>query len=121
MWKDIYADTVTGSMDYAIKETARRRTIQVAYNKKHGITPKTIIKKIKDITDTLDREHNKAVDMLLDTDEELFKKNPKKLIREKMKEMEEAVKILDFESAAIIRDEIKALEEKLGKNEKARG
>ena len=109
----LYADTVTGSMERAMGETARRRSIQVAYNKKHGITPKTIIKKIKDITDTLEREHRSAVDQLLATDEKLFAKSPKKLIKAKKKEMEEAVRDLDFESAAIIRDEIRALEARL--------
>ena len=109
----LYADTMTGSMERAISETARRRKIQVAYNTKHGITPKTIIKKIKDITDTLQREHRQAVDMLLETDEKLFAKSPKKLIKMKKKDLEEAVKNLDFESAAIIRDELLALSKKL--------
>src|SRR3990167_8459740 len=59
----LYADKITGSMERAMGETARRRTIQTAYNKKHGITPKTIIKKIKDITDTLEREHRSAVNL----------------------------------------------------------
>lgn len=106
----LYADNITGSIERAIGETNRRRTIQLAYNKEHGITPKTIIKKIKDITDTLEREHGLAVKTLLSTDEEMFKKNPKKLIKDKMKEMEDAVENLDFETAAIIRDEIKVLE-----------
>jgi len=109
----LYADTVTGSMERAISETARRRTIQTAYNKAHGITPKTIVKKIKDITDTLDREHHQAVNLLLETDEKLFAKSPKKLIKVKKKEMEEAVRDLDFESAAILRDEIRSLNSKL--------
>ncbi|MBX4189094.1 excinuclease ABC subunit UvrB [Candidatus Parcubacteria bacterium] len=116
----LYADTVTGSMERAIGETNRRRGIQVAYNTKHGITPKTIIKKIKDITDTLDREHHQAVDTLLETDAKLFEKNPKKLIKAKMNEMEEAVKVLDFESAAILRDELKVLESRLEKSEKSK-
>ncbi|MEK7176681.1 MAG: excinuclease ABC subunit UvrB [Patescibacteria group bacterium] len=111
----LYADTITGSMETAINETARRRSIQVAYNTKHGITPKTIIKKIKDITDTLEREHNSAVNLLLETDEKVFAKSPKKLIKEKKKEMEEAVRILDFETAAILRDEILLLEKRLEK------
>ena len=50
---------ITGSMERAISETNRRRAIQVAYNTKHGITPKTIIKKIHDITDQLQSEHQK--------------------------------------------------------------
>ncbi|MDP2641999.1 MAG: helicase-related protein [bacterium] len=106
----LYADSVTGSMERAIGETARRRTLQTAYNKAHGVTPKTIIKKIKDITDTLEREHNQAVNLLLETDEKLFSKSPRKLIKAKKQEMEEAVRDLDFETAAILRDEIRALE-----------
>ena len=106
----LYADTVTGSMERAIGETSRRRSLQTVYNKTHNITPKTIIKKIKDITDTLEREHHQAVSLLLETDEKLFAKSPKKLIKMKKKEMAEAVYDLDFESAAILRDEIKVLE-----------
>lgn len=110
----LYADTVTGSMERAMGETKRRRELQIAYNKKHGITPQTIIKKIKDITDTLEREHHQAVDLLLETDEKIFAKDPKKLIKEKREQMEEAVKNLDFETAAIIRDEIAVLEKRFG-------
>lgn len=109
----LYADLITKSIKYAIEETERRRKLQMDYNKQHGITPKTIIKKIKDITDTLEREHHHAVETLLETDEKLFYKSPRKLIKNKMQEMEDAVKVLDFETAAIIRDEIKILEAKL--------
>ncbi|KKU54734.1 MAG: UvrABC system protein B [Parcubacteria group bacterium GW2011_GWA1_47_11] len=109
----LYADTVTGSMERAISETARRRSLQTTYNRSHGITPKTIVKKIKDITDTLEREHHSAVGLLLEADEKLFAKSPRKLIKAKQKEMAEAVRDLDFESAAILRDEIKVLNEKL--------
>ncbi|MDQ3089635.1 MAG: excinuclease ABC subunit UvrB [bacterium] len=109
----LYADKITSSMERAMNETKRRRTIQLAYNKKHGITPKTIIKKIKDITDTLERGHHKAVGILLETDEKIFAKDPKKLIKEKREQMEEAVRNLDFETAAIIRDEIKVFETRL--------
>lgn len=111
----LYADHMTGSMERAISETTRRREVQIAYNKKHGITPKTIIKKIHDITDQLQSEHTKTVATLLTIDEEFFKKDPKKLIKQKEKQMNGAVKILDFETAAILRDEIKALEEMLEK------
>lgn len=116
----LYADKMTGSMDRAMNETKRRRTIQMAYNKKHGITPTTIMKKIKDITDTLEREHHHAVDLLLETDSKLFDKDPKKLIKAKKEEMEDAVRDLDFETAAIIRDEIKVLEERLIKSLKSK-
>jgi len=111
----IYADTITGSIKRAIQETNRRRAIQVAYNKEHGITPKTIMKKIHDITDSMKREHDKAVDAELVLDEVIFAKDPKKLIKTKESEMNEAVKILDFETAALLRDEIQALYEKFEK------
>lgn len=106
----LYADTLTGSMDRAIKETNRRRQIQLEYNKAHGITPKTIIKKINDITDQIQSEHAKTVKTLLHFDEEMFKKSPLKLIKEKERQMNAAVKVLDFETAAILRDEIAVLE-----------
>jgi excinuclease ABC subunit B len=109
----LYADTMTSSMERAINETNRRREIQLAYNKKHGITPKTIIKKIKDIAEELETEHEKSVAFNLAIDNEVFKKDPKKLIKLKQEEMEEAVKELDFETAAILRDEIRALQAKL--------
>jgi excinuclease ABC subunit B len=105
----IYADHITGSIERAIKETQRRRGIQEAHNKKHGITPKTIIKAIKDITDQLQSDHKKAVGEQLKIDKLEFEKNPKALIKKKEAEMNEAVKILDFESAAILRDEIQEL------------
>ena len=109
----LYADSVTGSMERAISETNRRREIQIAHNKKHGITPKSIIKNIADITEQLQGDHEKAVGTLLSIDMELFKKNPRKLIKDKERQMNGAVKILDFETAAILRDEIKELEKKL--------
>ena len=70
----LYADIITGSLERAIGETNRRRSIQIDYNKKHGITPKTILKKIKDITEELEDKHKKAVNAELDLDIELFKK-----------------------------------------------
>ena len=139
----LYADIMTGSLERAIGETNRRRAIQVAYNKKNGITPKTIIKKIKDITEELENKHEKAVNAELDLDVELFKKafvkdkNKKgktekesisnlllpddernklvynKIINIKEKEMNRAVKELDFETAAILRDEIMMLKRKI--------
>ncbi|MCX6756459.1 MAG: excinuclease ABC subunit UvrB [Candidatus Nomurabacteria bacterium] len=139
----LYADKMTGSMERAIGETTRRRNIQIAYNKKNKITPKTILKKIQDITQQLENKHEKAVNAELDLDIELFKKafakdkNKKgktekdsinnlllsdeernvivydKIIKMKEKEMNGAVKELDFETAAILRDEIMMLKRKL--------
>lgn len=109
----LYADNLTGSLERAMEETNRRRALQVAYNKEHGITPKTIQKNIKDITDQLTKEHNKAVASELAIDKKLFDKNPNKLLKIKEKQMKEAVKVLDFETAAILRDEIKILRERM--------
>lgn len=105
----LYADTVTGSMERAMNETSRRRALQMAYNTKHGITPKTIIKKIQDITEHMKSEHDKTVSTLLEFDKKMFAKDPGKLIKQKEKQMEGAVKMLDFETAAILRDEIAEL------------
>ncbi len=106
----LYAESITGSMRYALDETARRRTLQIAYNTEHGITPQTIKKNIHDITEALESEHDRAVRANVVLDREVFAKDPKKLIRLKEREMQDAVKVLDFETAAILRDEIAALE-----------
>lgn len=110
----LYADVMTGSLERAIAETNRRRTIQMAYNEEHGITPTTIEKRIHDITEELQSDHAKAVNAELDIDKKLFAKNPEKLIKLKEKQMKEAVKMLDFETAAILRDEIQVLKDRMG-------
>ncbi len=110
----LYADSLTNSLENAINETARRRAIQVEYNTAHNITPKTIQKNIKDITDMMQSEHQKTVGNLAMLDGELFKSNPEEFIDLKRVEMDEAVARLDFETAAIIRDEISSLIEKSG-------
>ncbi|TSD06359.1 MAG: excinuclease ABC subunit B [Parcubacteria group bacterium Greene0714_7] len=111
----LYADGMTGSMERAIGETNRRRAVQLAYNTKHGITPKTIHKNIKDITETLQSERAAAITMLLAVDEDRTHdpKALKALISEKRQQMEDAVEVLDFETAALLRDEVYKLEEKL--------
>jgi len=109
----LYADRMTGSMDRAINETNRRRKIQIEYNKKHGITPKTIKKHITDIRDQMFSDHEKTVNTIIGIDIDNFKKNPKKFIKTKEKQMSDAVKVLDFETAALIRDEIIELQKML--------
>ena len=111
----LYADNMTPSLEKAVSETNRRRELQLEYNKKHGITPKTIAKEIKSIADQMRSEHDETIDTLLKIDMDLFKANPKKILKEKRRLMSEAVSILDFETAAIIRDEIKYLEKSLEK------
>lgn len=108
----LYADQLTGSIERAMGETNRRRAIQIAYNKEHGITPITIKKKIHDITDQLQSDHEKAVRADLAIDKEIFSGNKRKLIRLKRQQMNEAVKALDFETAALLRDELISLEGK---------
>jgi len=105
----LYADVMTDSMKKAIDETERRRKLQISYNKKHDITPKTIIKNINDITEQIMSRHEKAALLLAKEDLGVYGTNFKKLIKEKERQMSEAIKILDFESAAILRDEIKIL------------
>lgn len=106
----LYADTSSKALEYAISETERRRALQLAYNEAHGITPRTIAKEIRSIADQLRTEHDETVDQLLKVDLERFAQAPKKVLKEKRRQMEEAVAILDFETAAIIRDEIAHLE-----------
>ncbi len=107
----LYADSVTGSMQRAIDETERRRDIQATYNKKHSITPKSIQKAIKDISDQFSTTHQKAVGKLVEMDKATAKNKQelKKLIKDKQKTMLQAAKDLDFETAALLRDEIKIL------------
>ncbi len=120
----LYADNITGSMQRAMQETERRRNLQIEYNKKNNITPKTIIKKIQDITEQMKTEHRKTVDGLLQLDKKMLDKDPEKLIKQKEKQMEGSVKILDFETAAILRDEIlelqKILEKKVKEEKKSK-
>ena len=106
----LYADAMTGSLERAIGETNRRRALQVSYNKKHGITPQTIKKEIHDIAASMRTEHQRTIDELLVLDTLAYKDDPQAFIKRKREEMEEAVEKLDFETAALIRDEIYKLE-----------
>lgn len=100
----MYGDKVTDSMDKAIKETERRRQIQMAFNEKHGITPQTIKKKIRDVieaTKTAETKNDYLTDKGVD---KLSKKDRHSLIQRLEKEMKDAAKNLQFERAAELRD-----------------
>ena len=112
----VYMDRMTDALAMAISETDRRRTLQKKYNKKHGITPETIQKTIHDITERLQSEHVQTVITELETDLKAFSGNIKKLIKYKKRAMNDAVKELDFERAAIVRDQMIELEGRLGEN-----
>lgn len=111
----MYADHITGSMKRAIDETTRRRTLQIAYNKQHGITPQTIKKEIID-TLSLSSTTNLELKPIL---ESRSIKTLERAIKEKQKEMKDAAKVLDFEVAAILRDELRLLGEELDKLKKS--
>ncbi|MFW3539567.1 excinuclease ABC subunit UvrB [Vagococcus fluvialis] len=109
----MYADKMTDSMTKAIEETQRRRSIQEAYNKEHGIVPKTIIKEIRDlIRISKDNEEEENVSLTKQY-ESLNKDEKKELLFELESQMKQAAKDLDFEKAATLRDTI--LELKSGK------
>ncbi len=116
----LYADHMTGSIERAVKETARRRALQIAYNTEHGITPKTIQKAIKNMLEQFGITSSKTKDAaglrkrgargsttsldLLGDDRPL-----KEIIKDKEMQMREAAQKLEFELAAILRDEIREL------------
>ncbi len=99
----MYADTVTHSMEMAITETQRRRTIQMNYNKEHNIVPKTIVKKVGD---TLEISEKSEIQNKFKDNKKLTQNEKNKLINELTKEMKAAAKLLEFEHAAAIRDKI---------------
>ncbi len=99
----LYADEVTESMDEAIKETNRRRSIQMAYNQEHNIVPKTIIKELRE--PIKGKEEISAYDNYVQ-DKKLTEKQVTQLINSLTKQMQQAAKDLDFEKAAELRDAI---------------
>jgi len=110
----LYADDITGSMNRAIRETDRRRQIQLEYNKKHNITPKTISKEIKSIVANI-----KKLD-LDPIEQDLSNKDLKNLIHEKQFEMKIAAQEMRFEEAAILRDQVIELKKAAGFFKKVR-
>ena len=99
----MYADTVTRSMENAIRETNRRREIQTAYNEANGIVPKTIIKDVRDIIEIGTKVENEK------PDSKLSRAEKEALIGRLTNEMHQAAKILEFEHAAYLRDRINKL------------
>lgn len=100
----MYADTVTPSMERAIRETNRRREIQIRYNVEHGIVPKTIIKEVRDIIEITAKD--KKADK---PDKKLSRAERMQLIEQLTKEMKNAARLLEFEHAAFLRDRIDKL------------
>ena len=102
----LYADTVTPSMDRAIRETERRRSIQQAYNKEHGIVPKTII---KDVREVIEISATPGVGAAMNQ-KKLNRAQREAAIKKLTQQMREAAKMLEFEIAAELRDRIRELE-----------
>ena len=99
-------------MQKAMDETARRREIQMAYNKEHGIVPQTIKKEIRDLISITKANEAEVAEDTVDYSA-MNKKERKELVKKLEKQMQEAVEVLDFELAAQIRDmmlEVKALD-----------
>ena len=101
----MYADTITESMEKAISETKRRRSIQEAYNKEHGITPTTIKKAVRDLI-SITKEATKTIDKLEKDPESMSNKEIDKLAAAIKKKMQKAAAELDFETAAMLRDQM---------------
>lgn len=115
----MYADTVTDSMRAAIDETKRRRTIQEAYNKEHGITPKTIIKPIQEAIKAVkpveDEQDDKGAEFTSKDFAALDKEAQAQMIAELTEQMKAAAKRLDFEQAATLRDTVMELTSQMKK------
>ena len=111
----MYADTTSDAMHRAITETNRRRDIQIAYNREHNITPETVRKEIQDIlirkSDEKKRAEKMSIDMMKKSTNLLDPKQKKSLIKALENEMLERAKNMEYEEAAVLRDEISRLKE----------
>src|SRR3990167_9040112 len=107
----LYADNMTGSMKEAIEEVERRREVQLEFNKKHKITPRSIVKSIRARLVEKEEEDQKSAQFIthLQQKDVLMPDEKEHLIKELRREMQQAAKELDFETAAILRDQIKLL------------
>ena len=113
----MYGDTVTPSMRYAIDETNRRRRLQQEFNEKHGIVPKTIFKSVRDI---IEISHDSSAKLPEQSRRKLSLKEREQEIARLEKSMKEASRMLEFEYAAVLRDQIKALRKDLEQESKKR-
>lgn len=116
----MYADSITDSMREAIDATERRRNLQMKFNKEHGITPKTIVKPIRDVISiTKDSEDKENKESFADLNfDELTKKQKQNMIKTLTAQMQEAAKKLDFEEAANLRDAIMDLKKQVHEKKK---
>lgn len=110
----MYGDNITDSMDRAIKETERRRTIQLAYNEKHGVTPQTIKKKVHDVIEATKVAEQKADYLTRCGVDKMTKKDRLALVQRLEAEMKDAAKNLQFERAAELRDALLELRAEMG-------
>lgn len=108
----MYADNMTDSMKNAISETERRRAVQMQYNKEHGITPQTIKKQVRDLI-AISKKVAKEETKFAKDPESMNRKELEKLIGEVKRKMERAAMDLDFETAAVLRDEMLHLKDML--------
>lgn len=109
----LYADNITDSIKGAVKEVDRRREIQIAYNKKHGITPKSVEKAIRaKLVEQEEKEDDKPIDLLayLNTKDVLLPDEKKTVLKKLRAEMKDAAERLDFETAIRLREQIRSLQ-----------
>jgi excinuclease ABC subunit B len=110
----MYADNITGSMKHAIDESLRRRKVQVAFNEANNITPRSIEKAVKEGIESYKKARELITTVVEETDDQY---DITSLIGELQHDMEVAARNLQFEKAAILRDQIKELKEKLAKTQ----
>ncbi len=101
----MYADEITGSMERALRETERRRTLQLAYNEEHGIVPRTIVKDVREVLEISTKEKTEKK-----VHKQMNRQEREALIADLTAQMKEAARLLEFEHAAYLRDKIKELQ-----------
>jgi len=101
----LYADEITGSMERALRETERRRNLQIAFNEEHGIVPQTIVKDVRDVLEISTKEKTEKK-----VKKQMNRAERDALIKELTVQMKEAARLLEFEHAAYLRDKIRELQ-----------